>query len=185
MNKNIILRITRSTYLHLHALFSILVSCGTMQTAVDSKDLSYLYNPTKNSINPRYNVTNQSDDQSVLSVKFFASELSFSEANPQGVPMAQMLITVKLFNTSRGRMLADTAFYNLNIIKEEGRPEYVYKIPSGLQPGLEYMAEVKILDRIRQKVVQAFVPFNTLSTTTTGTISWLRVILPKMSFSIR
>ena len=28
---------------------------------------------------------------------------------------------------------------------------------------MEYLAEVKILDRLRLKVVQAFVPFNTLS----------------------
>jgi GWxTD domain-containing protein len=162
MNKNIIVRITRST-LTIAPLFSILVSCGTMQTAFDPKDLSYLYNPTKNSINPRYNITNQSDDQSVLAVKFFANELTFSEANPQGVPMVQMLITVKLFNISRGRQLADTAYYNINVIKEEGRPEYVYKIPLRVVPGLDYMAEVKILDRVRQRVVQAFVPFNTLN----------------------
>jgi len=162
MNKNIILRITRSI-ITFASLFSILVSCGTMQTAFDPKDLSYLYNPTKNSINPRYNITNQSDDQSVLAVKFFANELTFSEANPQGVPMVQMLITVKLFNISRGRQLADTAYYNINVIKEEGRPEYVYKIPLRVVPGLDYMAEVKILDRVRQRVVQAFVPFNTLN----------------------
>src|SRR4030042_1382076 len=135
MNKSLILKITRSIIIFT-PLFAILVSCGNMQTAFDPKDLSYLYNPTKNSINPRYNITNQSDDQSVLAVKFFANELTFSEANPQGVPMVQMLITVKLFNISRGRQLADTAYFNINVIKEEGRPEYVYKIPLRVVPGL-------------------------------------------------
>ena len=77
--------------------------------------------------------------------------------------MSQMLITVKLYDISRGRILADTAYYNLNIIKEEGRLEFVYRIPLRVQPGLDYMAEVKILDRVRQRVIQAFVPFNTLS----------------------
>jgi len=144
-------------------LITVLGSCGTMQNAFDPKDLSYLYNPTKNSINPRYSVTNQSDDQSVLSVKFFSSDLYFSEANPQGLSMAQLLLTVKLYNISRGRTLADTAFYNLNIVKEEGRQEYVYKVLLKVNTGLDYMAEVKILDRIRQRVVQAFVPFNTLT----------------------
>jgi len=140
-------------------------SCGTMQTVIDPKDLSYIYNPGRNTINPRYNITNELENQSYLSVKFFNNDLSFSEANPQGLPMAQMLITVKLFDITQGRRLADTAFYNINIIKEEGRQEYVYRVPLRVQAGLDYMAEVKILDKIRQRVIQAFVPFNTLSVT--------------------
>ncbi|MCJ7446143.1 MAG: GWxTD domain-containing protein [Bacteroidales bacterium] len=164
MNKIFCKRILRMLFPTAVICF-IAMSCTTVKTAFDSKDLSYLYNPTKNPVNPRYNVTNPSDELSVLSVKFFASDLHFSEANPQGVPMAMMLITVKLYNTSRGRVLADTAYYNINIIKEEGTLEYVYNIPLKVATGFEYMAEVKILDRIRLQVVQAFVPFNTLSYT--------------------
>ncbi|MBG0860933.1 MAG: GWxTD domain-containing protein [Bacteroidales bacterium] len=141
----------------------IAISCRTSQTAFDPKDLSYLYNPTKNPINPRYNITNQSDELTTLAVKFFTSELHFSEANPQGIPMAMLLITVKLYNTSQGRVLADTAYYNINIVKEEGNLEYVYNIPLKVAHGFDYVAEVKILDRIRLQVVQAFVPFNTLT----------------------
>ena len=144
-------------------LTAIFISCKTTQNAVDSKDLSYIYNPTKNSVTPRYNITNESDETSVLSVKFFATDLYFSEANPQGIPTALMQINVKLFNISQGKILADTAFYNLQILKDEGRPEYVYKIPLKVNTGLEYVVEVKILDRIRLSVVQAFVSFNTLS----------------------
>jgi len=149
--------------LTLVVLLGMMISCRTTQTAVDSKDLSYLYNPTKNPINPRYIVLNQSDASSVLSVKFFATDLFFSEANPQGIPMAQILITVKLYNISRGRVLADTAFYNISIVKEESRQEYVYNVPMRVEKGVEYMAEIKILDRLRLQVIQAFVPFNTLS----------------------
>ena len=138
-------------------------SCRTARPTVDSKDLSYLYNPTKNPITPRYNIINQSDESSVLSVKFFDGDLFFSEANPQGVPTSMLLVTVKLFNISQGRLLSDTAVYNINIVKQEGRPEYVYSIPLRVNKGNEYMAEVRILDRLRLKVVQAFVPFNTLS----------------------
>jgi GWxTD domain-containing protein len=154
------------------AIFSLLIitlfiatfsSCKTTQQTIDSKDLSYLYNPTKNPINPRYNVINQSDELSVLSVKFFANDLFFSEANPQGVPTAMVLVTVKLFNISQGRLLADTAVYNISIIRETGKPEYVYNVPLKVEKGIGYLAEIKILDRIRLQVVQAFVPFNTLS----------------------
>ena len=138
-------------------------SCSTTQPAADSKDLSYLYNPTKNSINPRYNVYNQSDELSVLSIKFFATELFFSEANPQGVPTAQMLFNNKLFITEQGRRLVDTVAYNISIVKEKGRPEYVFDVPLKVEKGNEYTAEIRILDRLRLFVVQAFIPFNTLS----------------------
>lgn len=146
------------------ALLALLAgSCGTMQTVIDPKDLSYLYNPTKNPINPGYSVSNESENLSYLAVKFFTAELYFSEANPHGIAMSQLLVTVKLYDVSRGRVLQDTAYYNLNIIREEGRRDFVYKIPLRVRPGLDYMAEVRILDRLRQRVVQSFVPFNTLS----------------------
>jgi GWxTD domain-containing protein len=141
----------------------VAMSCKTTQPVIDSKDLSYLYNPTKNRLNPRYNITNQSEDKSVIAIKFFASELFFSEANPQGVPTAMMLITVKLYSTTHGRVLADTSYLSINIVREEGMTEYICTIPLSVKPGIEYLAEVKVLDRQRSMVVQAFVPFNTLS----------------------
>lgn len=160
-------RITSCSFLRLLVYFlggiAILSSCRTSQVAVDSKDLSYLYNPTKSSVKPRFVVTNQTDESSVLSVKFFASDLFFSEANPQGVPTAQMLVTVKLYNTTADRILSDTAVYNLTIIKEQNKPEYIYNIPLKVSPGSRFMAEVKILDRLRLEVIQNFIPFNTLS----------------------
>lgn len=142
---------------------AVVTSCKTTQQTVDTKDLSYLYNPTKNPVNPRYNVINESENSSVLSVKFFATDLFFSEANPQGIPTAMLMVTVKLFNTSQGKTLSDTAVYNISIVKETGKPEYVYGIPLKVEKGMEYVAEIKILDRLRLAVVQAFVPFNTLS----------------------
>jgi GWxTD domain-containing protein len=162
MNHTKTYRISRAI-LSIFILTILLASCKTSQTAVDSKDLSYLYNPTKNPINPQYNITNQSDDESILSVKFFSTDLFFSEANPQGIPTALIQLYVKLFNTTQGKVLADTAFYNFSIVKDKEKLEYVYRIPLSVKKGTEYVAEVKILDRLRLKVVQAFITFNTLS----------------------
>lgn len=140
-----------------------LTSCGTSQPVFDSKDLSYLYNPAKNPLNPKYNVFNGSDGTSTLSVKFFPEDLYFTEANPQGVSMASMILTVKLYEITDVRRLIDTAAFNINIIKDETRPEYLYTLPLKVANGREYMAEVKILDRIRMLVIQSFVPFDTNS----------------------
>jgi GWxTD domain-containing protein len=154
----------RYIYLILLLTSGFIISCGTSKkNIVDSKDLSYLYNPTKSPLKPRFNVINKSEESSDLSVKFFSNDLFFSEANPKGVPMAQLIISARLHNITGGGILADTAYNTLNIVKEESRPEYVYRIPLKVEPKTEYMVEVKILDRLRLQVVQSFVPFNTLS----------------------
>jgi len=151
-------------WLYAALIGAVLVSCKTTQkVTVDPKDLSYLYNPTKSSIKPRFTVLIETDTTSVLSAKFFTSDLFFSEANPQGIPMAQLLVTVKLYNITSDRILADTSAMNINIVKEATRREYVYRVPLIVEPGARYMAEVKILDRLRLEVVQSFVPFNTFS----------------------
>jgi GWxTD domain-containing protein len=144
-------------------LVAVLNSCKITQQTVDYKDLSYLYNPTKSPMNPRFNVINQTDESSELSVGFSTGDLFFSEANPQGVATAMVLITVKLFSMNHGKTLADTAVLNLNIIKEAGKQEYIFNIPLNVEKGNEYLAEVKILDRLRLLVAQSFVQFNTLS----------------------
>jgi GWxTD domain-containing protein len=139
-------------------------SCRTTRDTFDSKDLSYLYNPLKNSINPRYSFLNQADDaQSILSVKLMSNELFFSEANPSGVPMAMLLISVRLFNTTQGMILADTALYDIDITKDASREEYLYKFPLKVEKGNEYVADIKLMDKLRQMMVQSFVPFSTTS----------------------
>lgn len=138
-------------------------SCKTAKPVIDPKDLSYLYNPIKNSINPRYGIFNQSEQVSVLSVKFFNTDLYFNEANPKGVPMAMIFISVRLYNITQGKTLADTAFYNIDIVKVESRDEYLYNIPLKVEKGNDYVAEIIIMDKIRESMIHAFVPFNTTS----------------------
>jgi GWxTD domain-containing protein len=160
--KRSILRVTHF-FLLIILIIWLSYSCKSTKSVFDPKDLSYLYNPIKNSINPRYGIFIQTDQISVLSVKFFNSDLYFNEANPKGVLMAQMYVSVHLYNISQGRMLADTAFYNLDIVKVDSRDEYLYHIPLKAEKGFDYVADIKILDRIRQKIIHSFVPFNTRS----------------------
>jgi GWxTD domain-containing protein len=137
--------------------------CSTPKSTFDPKDLSYIYNPLKNSINPRFSIFNQTPETSILSIKFFNTDLFFSEANPSGQPMAQMFLSVRVYNLSQGKLLTDTAYFDLNIIKDPKRKEYLYRIPLKVEKKVEYVAEIKIMDKIRQFMVQSFVPFNTLS----------------------
>jgi GWxTD domain-containing protein len=98
-----------------------------------------------------------------MTMRFAPGDLFFSSANAQGVSTASVLVTVKLYSMQQGKALADTAVLNLSILKEEGKREYIYDIPLKVEPGNEYLAEVKILDRLRLIVAQDFVQFNTIS----------------------
>lgn len=144
-------------------LLLLIFGCNPSQQVIDSKDLSYLYNPTKNQIAPRYSITRVSDNAAVLSVKFYPGDLFFSEANARGVPMTLILVTAKLFNVTQGNVLTDTAVMNLSIVRETGRFEYVYSTELLVEKGQRYIADIKLLDKLRSTVVQAFVPYNTLS----------------------
>ena len=93
-------------------VFCFTFSCSTTRNVFDSKDVSYIYNPTNNPINPLFNVFNETDSESVLSIKLFTNELYFSEANPLGVPTAMLYISVILYNIDQGRTIADTAVLN-------------------------------------------------------------------------
>ncbi len=162
MKKNIFVRIV-CMVLSCMLFATVLNSCKTTQQVVDHKDLSYLYNPTKTPINPLYNVINQTDESSTLSVRFSTGDLFFSEANPQGVPTASVLLTVKLYNLTQGKALADTTALDLSIVKDSGKVAYIYNVPLKVEKGIEYLAEIKVLDRLRLLVSQDFVQFNTLS----------------------
>jgi GWxTD domain-containing protein len=138
-------------------------SCKSTQQSADYKDLSYLYNPTKSPINPLYNIINQSDESSVLSIRFATSDLFFSEANPQGVSTAMVMVNIKLFDMKARKNIVDTATLNLAIVKDNSKLDYIYDVPLKVEKGNGYVVEVKILDRLRLITAQAFVQFNTLS----------------------
>lgn len=138
-------------------------SCKTTQQAIDHKDLSYLYNPTKSPINPSYNILNQTDESSLLTIRFTNNDLFFSEANPQGISTALIMVTVKLYDMKQGKALADTIVKNLSIVKVAGKKDYIYEMPLKVTKGSDYLVEVRILDRLRLVVAQDFVQFNTAS----------------------
>lgn len=140
-----------------------LSSCKTTKATVDTKDLSYLYNPTKNAFNPGFFVSLQSDESATVTVRLLSNELFFSEANPEGVPTAGIIISARLFRVDGDRLLIDTVSFNINIIKDGNKREYLYNVPFKVESGSKYLVEMKVLDRLRMIVSQSFVPFNTVS----------------------
>ncbi|MDX9929576.1 MAG: GWxTD domain-containing protein [Bacteroidales bacterium] len=145
-------------------LILIAASCSvTKPAANDPKDLSYIYNPLLNPINPEFRVYNETAGNSILSVKLRAGDLFFSEANPSGEPLASLTITVRLYNDTQGGVLSDTAFLRQELNRKLILPEVVLDIPLRTNEDIEYTAEVRIMDNLNRRIVQTFVKFDRLS----------------------
>jgi len=141
----------------------VLASCAPVKETTDSKDLSYLYNPLRNPIHPRYRIFNVDENLSELTIKFFRNDLFFSEANPEAVSRAELLIIYRLYDMTQGRVAVDTGFFNINIREKPGNRQYTYTIPMKAPAGSEYEAELVIRDRIRNSRIQAHLPFDKTS----------------------
>ncbi len=143
-------------------LLLLITSACTMvpRTSKDANDMSYLYNPLKNSLHPKYRVYNDNENRSTLSIKFYSQDLFFSEANAEGVPMSSMVVFYRLFNLSQGRVAIDTSLIRLSIREMKGRRDYVYNFPLKADQGSKYEVELLLKDAITNKSIQAHIPFD-------------------------
>jgi len=137
----------------------LIPSCYVSQEAVDTKDLSYIYNPVKNIFTPYFSVFNQDSETTVVSIRLARNELYFNEANPLGVPMASIYVSVKLYDNVMGGSLADTASSKYEIRKDQVPGEFICRLPLKTYAGKSYSAEIKIIDLIRQRTFQSFIDF--------------------------
>jgi GWxTD domain-containing protein len=138
---------------------SLFWSCSVTQTAIDTKDMSYLYNPARNVFTPYITVYDEDATTSVITISIRRSEFYFSEANPEGVPMASTLISVRLHDNTAGGMLVDTATFKYDLKREEIGGDYAFRVPMATREGGAYTAEIKIIDLIRQRTLQTFIDF--------------------------
>lgn len=139
-------------------------ACTTTQkTIIDPNDMSYLYNPIKNSLHPKYRVYNDNESKSTLSIKFFKNDLFFTEANTEGVSMSSMVVFYRLFNLSQGRTVIDTSIVRLPIREVKGKRDYIYHFPLKAEQGYKYEVELLLKDVITNKSIQAHIKFDKTS----------------------
>jgi GWxTD domain-containing protein len=134
--------------------------CATVREVRDPNDLSYVYNPLRSQAPPVYRIFHQSDNITELSLKFFASNLNFSQANPEGRSQATMVLMYRLFDISAGRMPIDTAMTNLIMPEEEGRNDYIFNIPLEAPAGSIYEVEIVVRDIVRNSRTQRYIRFD-------------------------
>ncbi len=124
---------------------ALMTSCAVTQDAADTKDMSYIYNPSRSIYTPWISVYNEDAETTVLNISIRKGEFYFNEANPEGVPMASMLISVRLFDNTLGGVLADTSTFKYDIKREDMGGEYTFRTPLAARDGNSYTAEIKII----------------------------------------
>lgn len=137
----------------------ILTSCAVTQNVTDTKDMSYIYNPARSVYTPFITVFNEDSETSLLNISIRRGEFYFSEANAEGVPMASMLVSVRLFDNTLGGVLADTATFKYDVKREDIGGDHAFRIPLTTYEGGSYTVEIKIIDLIRQRTQQMFFDF--------------------------
>ncbi len=143
----------------LAAIAALVTSCGTTAVVRDARDVSSIYNPTKNIFTPEFTVFHESDDNSILSVKIRRSQLFFTEANPSGTPMASVKLSMKLYDINLGGELCDSATYDFDIRRDDSPYEFVCRMPLKAHEGVSYYAVVRIFDKIRLQSVYDYLSF--------------------------
>ena len=137
----------------------LISSCRTTSVISQPQDVSFIYNPIKNTITPSITVFNQSAEMSVISVSIRKSQLFFSEANPSGEPMASILIYIKLYDNNLNGIVCDSAKYDFDIKKSEPLPEFTCRVPLKAYEGGSYYTVVSIYDKLKKKVSRSYFSF--------------------------
>ncbi len=131
------------------AVTATLNSCKTAEPVSQVRNIASIYNPTKSPIIPEFTVYNNSDEESVLSIKIRRDQLFFSEANAAGVPMAAVNIAVFLYSKNLNGLICDSALYDFDIKREDVNPDFVCRVPLKIFRGASYFAVIKITDKIK------------------------------------
>ena len=135
-------------------------SCYVAKEGTDTKDLSYIYNPSKSIFNPYYSIYNENSETTDIAIRLAKNELYFSEANPSGEPMASIYVSVKLFDNTIGGSLCDTTAFRYDIKKDNIPLEFICTLRLQAYEGKSYTAEIKIIDLVRQRTFHNFLDFD-------------------------
>lgn len=138
---------------------ALITSCATTYVPSDAKDVSSIYNPTKNTIIPSFTIFHNSSEESILSVSIRKNQLLFSEANASGEPMASVNVTVRLYDNNLSGILCDSATYDFDIKRDAALPEFVCRVPLRAFEGGSYFCQVRVYDKLKRKVSRSYLSF--------------------------
>lgn len=139
------------------------INCSRTSKIRRDTNLSYIYNPGKATIHPRFKVYHDNDEKSTLFVKVYPVELLFNMANPDGIYRAELGIYYRLNDLTKGRELADSGNVKYPITMKNVDREFIANIPLEAEKNHTYNLEIIVHDILRNRAVQSYIPVDKTS----------------------
>ena len=148
-------------------MFVILVtSCNSSKVTKVDRNLSYTYNPTTSTLNPKFDVFHSKPNSSILTFKLFTAELLFNEANPENELRAEFQIDLKMYEVDSkgvGKTIVDSTLRKYNINKENATGRFLTDIELKAQTNKLYLCEIYTTDLLRRTVTRDYIYVNKLN----------------------
>jgi GWxTD domain-containing protein len=152
---------------HIIVLLIILASsCNPAKVTKVDRNLSYSYNPTTSTLNPKFDVFHNNPNTSILTFKLFTAELLFNEANPESELRAEFLINLKMFEVDSkgiGKSIVDSTLLKFEIPKEKSTGRFLTDIEIKAEKDKLYLCEIYTTDLLRRTVTRDYLYVNKLN----------------------
>lgn len=120
--------------------------------------LADIYNPGKTTLHPEYSIYHINDSSSLAYIRINPSELLFSMANEENLPLARLRIKYELYHLTddiKREVLRDSASIVLVVNRDEIKANYFTTIPLKAYLGNKYFLLLDVFDEIRRTKTQA------------------------------
>ena len=121
-------------------------------------NLAAIYNPLASRIHPSYKVYHNSDNSSILYVKFFTSELLFVPTSTGSDNASKVSVEVQLFEKENDTLLlSDSITYEYTIKEKASGSRYYAQIPLKAVKGKNYQLKLTARDELRKSINIKFI----------------------------
>jgi hypothetical protein len=144
-----VLKINKYTGFIFLVILLALASCTqTRKVQLNEGNLSDIYNPSRSSLYPLFNIHNINDSSSIIYLRISPSELLFSEANEMNESRAILGIEFSIFHLPENGnlVLKDSASFRKILNRKDVRNSYFTALPLKAYFGSRYIIEVIVKD---------------------------------------
>lgn len=130
----------------------VIVGCAGLYTTPGLKwNLGAIYNPASSPLHPAYRVYHHNDQNSLLLIKLFPSELLFNQANETGEFISKVSVQLQAYEIDdRNPVLVDSVTYIYTIKQENVGRRFLTQIPFKADTGKRYQLRIVARDLLRR-----------------------------------
>jgi len=133
--------------------FSCASSSRLKKARNDSRDISFLYNPSAWALHPEYKIYHNEEETSVLMIRLFSDELLYNKVEPS-IYIAKLQLEYQMYfinDSGNSTEMADSAsrLYELELDETSGNFSTSLKIKA--LAGKKYLLTIKLVDLLSNK----------------------------------